>query len=78
MDKYAIAQILREIGQVIELVDENPSKSFGYRRASNAIESEKNFEKFLIEKSLESIPGIGKKISRMILDLERFSQRISF
>ena len=69
MDKYAIAQILREIGLVIELTDENSSKNFAYRRASKAIESERNFEKLLAEKSLESIPGIGKKIAEMIISL---------
>lgn len=69
MDKFAVAQILREIGLVLELVDENPSKSFAYRRASKAIESEENFDILLRERSLESIPGIGKKISRMIISL---------
>ncbi len=66
MDKYAVAQILREIGFAIELVDENPQKGFAYLRAAKAIESVQDFDKILAEKSLELIPGIGKKISGMI------------
>lgn len=66
MDKYGVAQILREMGSLIELIDENPQKSFAYRRAAHTIESLENFETEVANKTLESFPGIGQSISRMV------------
>lgn len=69
MDKYAIAQILREIAAVIEITDENPKKALAYRRAANVIESIEDFNKVIKEKTLESFPGIGKVTAKMITTL---------
>lgn len=69
MDKYAVAQILREIGLAIEFLDANPKKGIAYNRAARAIEAVDDFNKILREKSLESIPGIGSTLSRMIENL---------
>lgn len=54
MDKYAIAQVLREIATVIEITDENPKKALAYRRASNLVESIDNFDAVIVESFLEN------------------------
>lgn len=69
MDKYEVAQILREMALLIELTDENPKKSIAYRRAASSIEASEDFNTLLQNNSLEDIPGIGKKISKMIVSL---------
>lgn len=69
MDKYAIAQILREIGFVIEITDENPKKALAYRHAANVIESIEDFDEVVANKRLESFPGIGQVIAKMVTTL---------
>jgi DNA polymerase (family 10) len=69
MDKYEVAQVFREMALLIELTDENPKKSIAYRRAASSIEASENFNYLLEKNSLEDIPGIGKKISQMIVSL---------
>ena len=69
MDKYEIAQTLREIGFIIELIDVNPKKAIAYSRAANTIESIPDLKDVVENKSLDSLPGIGKKISEMIYTL---------
>ena len=34
MDKFEVAQVLREMALLIELTDENPKKSIAYRKSS--------------------------------------------
>lgn len=67
MDQFEVAQILREIGTIIELTDDQPKKGIAYRRAAQSIESIDHFE--CDEQSLMLIPGIGKSLSRMICSL---------
>lgn len=69
MDKYNIAQILREMGTAIELTDPNPKKGIAYRRAARVVESMENFEKNIQEKKLTSFRGIGEKIAEIITTL---------
>jgi DNA polymerase (family 10) len=69
MDKYEVAQILREMAFLIELTDENPKKSIAYRKAANSIESSENFDDLIKKNALEDIPGVGQKISKMIISL---------
>ncbi|MBA3721670.1 MAG: hypothetical protein H0W88_04645 [Parachlamydiaceae bacterium] len=69
MDKYEVAQILREIGMIVELVDENPKKGIAYKRAANAIETVIDINKNVEEQTLELLPGIGEGISKMISEL---------
>lgn len=74
MDKYEVAQVLREMAFYIELIDENPKKSIAYRKAANSIEASQNFEYLLRKNSLEDILGVGKTISRMIISLVNENQ----
>lgn len=74
MDKYEVAQVLREMAFYIELIDENPKKSIAYRKAANSIEASQNFEYLLRKNSLEDISGVGKTISRMTISLVNENQ----
>ncbi len=69
MDKYQIAHILREIATLIELEDDNPKKAIAYRKAANSIEAALNFDELIKDNKLETLPGIGKKISGIIINL---------
>lgn len=69
MDKYAIAQILREIAIIIEVTDVNPKKAFAYARAARVVESIEDFDTVIKDKMLETYPGIGKVINKMITEL---------
>src|ERR1041384_1494659 len=71
MDKFAIAQILREIGIYVELLDENPSKGFSYRRAAETVENVINLDEYICGNRLEELPGIGKKIAHHISILKK-------
>lgn len=66
MEKHEIAEILRELGIFIELVDKNPLKGLTYRKAATSIEKAENFEELLNSHQLETLPGIGKKIAALI------------
>lgn len=69
MDKYEVAQILREIGMIIELIDANPKKGLAYRKAAHTIESLNGFSKIINENSLTTLPGIGPNIAQMVITL---------
>lgn len=69
MNSYEVAQILRELGILIELTDPHPEKGFAYKRAAQTIESIKDLNAYVQKKSLEDIPGIGPKIARIISSL---------
>lgn len=71
MNKYAISQILREIGILIELQDKNPLKGLAYRRAANSLETVSDLEKWIQKGNLEKLPGIGSKIAKLIVLLHR-------
>lgn len=66
MDKYEIAQVLKEIGLMVELLDLNPKKGLAYRRAAYSLESSPNLELLIETNALQTLPGIGKEISKMI------------
>ncbi|MBA2727560.1 MAG: PHP domain-containing protein, partial [Parachlamydiaceae bacterium] len=69
MDKFEVAQILREIGMLVELTDINPKKGLAYRKAASTIESIPNLEKAVENETLITYPGIGKSISQMVATL---------
>lgn len=69
MDQFEIAQILREIGILLELTDENPKKGIAYKRAAHSLENSNNFQYLVENNGFETLPGIGKTISSMIIRL---------
>ena len=67
MKNREIAEIFREIADVLELKEENPFKIRAYRRASQIIRDlSMDIEKVCREGKLKEIPGIGEGIAKKI------------
>ena len=70
MNKDQIAEILIEIGVLLELKGENPFKSRAYAAAARALESlSEPLEKLIAENGLGEIKGIGEAIQKKIIEL---------
>lgn len=70
MDKQKIADILRQIGVLLELKGENPFKTRAYENAARALETASEpIEKLIQENRLEHIKGIGESIRSKIMEL---------
>lgn len=70
MDKDQIAEILRDIGTLLELKGENPFKTRAYSKAARAIEAQNESPTRLVaENRLGEITGIGQGIQKKIVEL---------
>jgi DNA polymerase (family 10) len=70
MDKDRVAEILTEIGTLLELKGENPFKTRAYENAARALESlTEPLEKLIAENRLAEIKGIGEGIQKKIAEL---------
>jgi DNA polymerase (family 10) len=70
MNNGQIAQVLDEIGQLLEFRDENPFKIRAYHNAARAIESfNGDLAQACHDNKLCEIPGIGKAIEEKITEL---------
>jgi DNA polymerase (family 10) len=70
MDKSKIAEILIEIGMLLELKGENPFKTRAYGNAARAIENlEEPLEKVIAEDRITEVKGIGDAIGKKIKEL---------
>jgi DNA polymerase (family X) len=70
MDKSKIAEILVEIGMLLELKGENPFKTRAYGNAARAMENlEEPLEKIIAEDRLTEVKGIGDAIGKKIKEL---------
>jgi DNA polymerase (family 10) len=70
MDKNKIAEILVEIGMLLELKGENPFKTRAYGNAARAIENlAEPLEKVIAEDRLTEVKGIGDAIGKKITEL---------
>src|SRR5271154_584322 len=70
MDKNKIAEILVEIGVLLELKGENPFKTRAYANAARMIENlPEPLEKLVSEKRLGEIKGIGEALEQKITEL---------
>jgi DNA polymerase (family 10) len=70
MDKEQVAQILVEIGTLLELKGENPFKSRAYANAARAIESlAEPLPRIVAEDRLGEIKGVGEGIAKKIKEL---------
>jgi DNA polymerase (family 10) len=70
MDKAQVAEILVEIGTLLELKGENPFKTRAYVNAARAIESlTEPLAKVVEEKRLGEIKGIGDALQQKITEL---------
>src|ERR1044071_2130198 len=70
MDKEQVAELLVEIGILLELKGENPFKSRAYANAARALESlTEPLEKLITENRLNEVKGIGDAIQKKITEL---------
>src|SRR5438034_1264693 len=70
MDKDRVAEILAEIGTLLELKGENPFKTRAYENAARTLESlTEPLEKLTAENRLSEIKGIGEGIQKKITEL---------
>src|SRR2546427_442085 len=70
MDKNRVAEILTEIGTLLELKGENPFKTRAYENAARTLESlSEPLEKLIAESRLSQIKGIGEGIQKKITEL---------
>ena len=67
MDKDQVAEILQEIGVLLELKGENPFKTRAYANAARALESlNEPLAKLVAENRLGEIKGIGDALQEKI------------
>lgn len=70
MDRDQVAQILLEIGTLLELKGENPFKTRAYQNAARAIQNlAEPLEKVVAEQRLGQIKGIGEGLQQKITEL---------
>src|SRR5882762_6164894 len=70
MNKDQIAEILIEIGVLLELKGENPFKSRAYTNAARALEGlSEPLDKVIRENRLNEIKGIGDAIQKKVIEL---------
>src|SRR5437660_9499695 len=70
MDKDQIAEILNEIGVLLELKGENPFKTRAYSNAARALESiNEPLAKLVSENRLGDIKGVGEALQKKITEL---------
>lgn len=67
MDRVEIAEVLREIGVMLELRGENAFKVRAYSSGGRALENlEENLGTLIAEKRLDRVPGIGRALAEKI------------
>src|ERR1044071_10308441 len=69
MDNSAIARILREIADLLEIKDENPFKIRAYRNGADIASNHPHDLSRLDETGLREIPGIGKDLAARIREI---------
>jgi DNA polymerase (family X) len=70
MDKDKVAEILVEIGALLELKGENPFKTRAYTNAARAIENlSEPLARIVAEKRLGEIKGVGEALEQKITEL---------
>src|SRR4026209_2785503 len=69
MDNLAIARVLAEIGDLLEIKNENPFKIRAYRNAADTIAHLAERVADLAPADRLGIPGIGKDLSAKIAEL---------
>ncbi len=70
MDKHQVAEILVEIGTLLELKGENPFKTRAYQNAARTLESlAEPLDRIVAEERLGSIKGVGEALQEKITTL---------
>src|SRR3989441_6285228 len=71
MDNRAIARILREIADLLEIKDANPFKIRAYRNGADIASNHPHELSQLDEAGLREIPGIGKDLAARIREISQ-------
>jgi len=69
LDNLAIARILREIADLLEIKDDNPFKIRAYRNGADIAANHPHELSLLDETGLREIPGIGKDLAARIREI---------
>ena len=69
MDNLAIARILREIADLLEIKNDNPFKIRAYRNGADIAANHPHHLPSLDEAGLREIPGIGKDLAARIREI---------
>ena len=69
MDNAAIARILREIADLLEIKDDNPFKIRAYRNGADIVANHPHEMAALDATGLREIPGIGKDLAARIREI---------
>ena len=71
MTKNEIADVLAEIGTLLELKGENPFKVRAYQAGARALEAIEDDElaRLIAEEKLETVKGIGEALAQKITEL---------
>jgi DNA polymerase (family 10) len=69
LDNQAIARILREIADLLEIRDDNPFKIRAYRNGADIVSNHPHDLARLDEVGLREIPGIGKDLAARIREI---------
>jgi len=69
LDNTAIARILREIADLLEIKDDNPFKIRAYRNGGDIVSNHPHDLAALDEDALREIPGIGKDLAARIREI---------
>jgi DNA polymerase (family X) len=70
MDTEQVAEVLQDIGRLLELKGENPFKTRAYANAARALEGVREpLEKLIAEDRLGEIKGIGEGIQKKVVEL---------
>lgn len=79
MTKNDIADILEQIGTLLELKGENPFKVRAYAAGARALEAieESELDRLIAEERLESVKGIGEALAQKITEL-RTTGKLAF
>ena len=69
MDNAAIARVLREIADLLEIKNDNPFKIRAYRNGADIVSNHPHDLGNLDETGLREIPGIGKDLAGRIREI---------
>ena len=69
MDNATLAQVLREVADLLEIKGENPFKIRAYRNGADIVANHPHVLALLDEHELREIPGIGKDLAARIREL---------
>ena len=69
MDNAAIARVLREIADLLEIKDDNPFKIRAYRNGADIVSNHPHEMAVLDVTGLREIPGIGKDLAARIREI---------